>query len=174
MERFNDYNMSTLWVMVQSELYGDIESYIDICRVTQCKEFEDDSEYYWDVIGSTRRNIPLLEARDENGNVVTASTTTNVGVGTAVFELVFPEDWFADGEVIVGNLNEVYPMRILGNPRMEGTNAVYRCELMGGITQGIPAERLLPGERFSYEYAPVERALSRKVGDRLILCHLAA
>ena len=70
-----------------------------------------------------------------------------------------------DGEVIVGNLNEVYPMRILGNPRMEGTNAVYKVELMGGITQGIPAERLLPGERFSYEYAPVERALSRKVGD---------
>lgn len=125
----------------------------------------DDSEYVWDVIGSSRRNIPLLEARDENGNVVTPATTTNVGVGTSVFELVFPEDGFAKGEVIVGNLNEVYPIRILDNPRMEGTNAVYRCELMGGITQGIPAERLLPGERFSYEYAPVEKALSRKVGD---------
>ena len=31
------------------------------------KEFEDDSEYYWDVIGSSRRNIPLVEARDEAG-----------------------------------------------------------------------------------------------------------
>lgn len=137
------------------------------------KEFDDDSEYYWDVIGSTRRNIPLLEARDENGTVVTG-TDKMIGAGTAVFELVFPEDWFADGEVIVGNLNEVYPIRILGNPRMEGTNAVYRCELMGGNTQGIPSDRLQPGERFSYEYAPVERALSRKVGDRLILCHLVA
>lgn len=36
---------------------------------------------------------------------------------------------------------------------------------MGGNTQGIPAERLLAGEKFSYEYAPVERTLSRKVGD---------
>lgn len=36
---------------------------------------------------------------------------------------------------------------------------------MGGITTGIPAERLLPGERFSAEYAPVEHGLSRKVGD---------
>ncbi len=36
---------------------------------------------------------------------------------------------------------------------------------MGGITDGIPAERLLAGERFSHEYAPVERELSRKVGD---------
>lgn len=36
---------------------------------------------------------------------------------------------------------------------------------MGGITEGIPAERLQPGERFSHEFAPVERELSRKVGD---------
>ena len=35
------------------------------------KEFEDDSEYYWEVIGSSRRNIPLVEARDENMNPVT-------------------------------------------------------------------------------------------------------
>lgn len=87
------------------------------------KEFDDDSEYYWDVVGSTRRNIPLIEARDENGSPVSAGDP-NVGAGTAPFYLVFPEDWFADGEVIVGNLNEVYPMRILGNARMEGTNAV--------------------------------------------------
>ena len=38
---------------------------------------------------------------------------------------------------------------------------------MGGITDGIPSERLLAGERFSHEFAPVERELSRKVGDRL-------
>ena len=87
------------------------------------KEFETDDEYYWDVIGSSRRNIPLIEARDENGNPVTADSP-NVGVGTSPFYLVFPEDWFADGEVIVGNLNQVYPLRILGDARMEGTNAV--------------------------------------------------
>lgn len=128
------------------------------------KEFEDDNEYYWDVIGSSRRNIPLVEARDENGNVVTADSD-NVGVGTSPFYLVFAEDWFADGEVIVGNLNQVYPFRVLGDPRMEGTNAVYKVELMGGNTIGCPAERLLAGERFSVDFAPVEKALSRKVGD---------
>ena len=63
------------------------------------KEFEDDSEYYWDVIGSSRRNIPLIEARDENGTVVTA-TSGMIGVGTSPFYLVFPEDWFADGRLI--------------------------------------------------------------------------
>lgn len=128
------------------------------------REFEDDNEYYWEVIGSSRRNIPLVEARDENGTPVTENTGM-VGAGTAPFYLVFPEDWFSDGEVIVGNLNQVYPMRILGDARMEGTNAVYKCELMGGNTMGIPSERLLAGEKFSVDFAPVEKTLSRKVGD---------
>jgi len=47
-----------------------------------------------------------------------------------------------DGEVIVGNLNEIYQFRILGDAKIEGTNAVYRVELMGGNTEGVPAERL--------------------------------
>lgn len=63
------------------------------------REFEDDTEYTWDVIGSSRRNIPLVEARDENGAVVT-SESGFVGVGTAPFSLVFAEDWFADGRLV--------------------------------------------------------------------------
>lgn len=129
------------------------------------REFESDDEFTWNVISSSRRNIPLVEARDENGQTI--GTTGNIGVGTTPFYLVFAEDWFADGEVIVGSLNQVYPIRILGDARMEGTNAVYKCETYGGLTQGIPAERLQAGERFSVEYAPVEKEMSRKVGDRL-------
>lgn len=105
-----------------------------------------------------------MEARDENGTPITAESP-NVGVGTTPFYLVFPEDWFADGEVIVGHLNQVYPFRILGDARFEGSNAVYKVELMGSNTAGCPAERLLAGERFSVDFAPVESELSRKVGD---------
>lgn len=72
-----------------------------------------------------------------------------------------------DGEIVYGNLNEVYPIRILGDARFEGTNAVYRCELTSNVQSGIPAERLQAGERFSVGFAPVERELSRKAGDRL-------
>ena len=138
------------------------------------REFEDDNEYTWDVIGSSKRNIPLVEARAEDGTLVTIGGTFNgsaitkdtlIGAGTAPFYLVFPEDWFADGEFIVGNYNELYQFRILGDARMEGTNAVYRVELAGGNTEGVPAERLLAGERFSIEAAYVEKELSRKVGD---------
>lgn len=59
------------------------------------REFDTDDEYYWDVIGSSRRNIPLVEARDENGEVITTAYPGNVGIGTSPFYLVFPEDWFA-------------------------------------------------------------------------------
>ena len=60
------------------------------------REFENDEEYTWDVIGSSKRNIPLIEARDENGTVV-EDNGKMIGVGTAPFYLVFGEDWFADG-----------------------------------------------------------------------------
>lgn len=128
------------------------------------KEFDTDDDYTWEVIGSSRRNIPLIEARDENGNVIT-SVSPNVGENTKPFFVVYPEDWFADGNVIVGELNEIYPLRILGSARMEGTNAVYKVELMGGNTSGMPADQLLMGKRFSVDYSPVERELSREVGD---------
>lgn len=63
------------------------------------KEYDDDSEMTWEVIGSSRRNIPLVEARDENGTPVT-TTTGMTGAGTAPFYLVFGEDWSNVGRVI--------------------------------------------------------------------------
>ena len=126
------------------------------------KEFDTDDEYTWDVIGSSRRNIPLVEARDENNNVI---TNGNAGIGGAPFWVVFAEDWFADGNVIVGEKNEVYPLRLLGEGKAEGSNTAYKVELMGGVTTGMPATELTMGKRFSVEYSPVERELSRGVGD---------
>ena len=126
------------------------------------KEFDTDDEYTWEVVGSSRRNIPLVEARSAAGSVISSGLA---GVNGEPFYVVFAEDWFADGEVIAGEKNEIYPLRILGDPRMEGTNAVYKVELMGGVTSGMPAAELAAGKRFSVEYAPVEKELSRKVGD---------
>lgn len=56
------------------------------------KEFDTDDEYVWDVIGSSQRNIPLVEARDCDGEVV-GTDHANVGVNGEPFYLVFPEDW---------------------------------------------------------------------------------
>lgn len=48
---------------------------------------------------------------------------------------------------------------------MIGTHARYKVELMGGVTTGMPAEELQAGKRFSVDYSPVEKELSRQVGD---------
>lgn len=60
----------------------------------QTKEFDSDDEYTWDIIGSATRNIPLVEARDADGNVI-VSGGDNVGQNGEPFYLVFAEDWFA-------------------------------------------------------------------------------
>lgn len=127
------------------------------------KEFDSSDEYTWDIIGSSMRNIPLVEARNADGEPV-AIGDDNLGKNGEIFYLVFGEDWFPDGVVIVGELNEVYPIRVLGSGRNEGTNVVYRCEMYGGVTTGIPVEEVQAGKRFSIEYAPVSRDLSREVG----------
>lgn len=128
------------------------------------REYIDDSELFYDIATSANRNIPLVEARRSDGSKVT--TGANVGVGFEPFYLVFPEDWFAIGEVLWGALNEMYPVIVKEAGRIEGTNTVYLVEPFGANGgNGIPVSRLQPGERFSWAYAPVEDNLSRKVGD---------
>ena len=130
---------------------------------TQVREFDSDEEYTWKLVGSTYKNIPLIEARKDDGSVVGAADT-GVGRAGSLIQLVFPEPYFADGEIIVGELNEYYQFRIIEDPIMEGSNAVYTVELMAGADEGCPGTRLLAGERFSWEFAPVESELSRRVG----------
>ena len=61
------------------------------------KTFDSDDEYTWDVIGSSDRNIPLVEARNENGEHVDLNGA-NIGEGGTPFYLVFAKDWFALGK----------------------------------------------------------------------------
>ena len=125
------------------------------------KTFASEDEYTWDVIGNTKRKIPLVEAR-YNGSTV-ESSATGVGVAQTPIELVFAEDWFFDGEILMGNYYE-YQYRVIGNGKPEGTNYVYKVELMGNVPNGVPGERLQMGEKFSVVSAVVEAELSRKVG----------
>lgn len=61
------------------------------------KTFDSDDEYTWDVIGSSDRNIPLVDARNENGESV-QGLTDNIGIAGTPFYLVFAKDWFALGK----------------------------------------------------------------------------
>lgn len=119
------------------------------------------NDFYYEIIASSKRNVQLIEARYQ-GSVVTGSTN-NVGAGGSVFELVFGENYFFDGEVIVGEKNERYPVRILKEPVPEGDNVVYTVECWG-LPNGMPGSELTAGKKFSVEYAPAERGLSRSMG----------
>ena len=50
------------------------------------KEFDTDDEYTWDVVGSSRRNIPLVEARNAAGSVISAGLA---GANGEPFYVVF-------------------------------------------------------------------------------------
>ena len=128
----------------------------------ETKLLESDREFYWELIGSSRRNIKLHEARYQ-GATVTASDN-NVGEGGTTFELVFPEQWFFKGEIIVGEKNEVYPVRVLDDGTPMGSLMVYTCEMAGSNRDGMPGEELVSGKRFNEEFAPVGKGLSREVG----------
>jgi hypothetical protein len=130
------------------------------------KYFETDDEFTWDLIGSLERNYPLVEARigGYDGTLVSASDN-NVGAGGEAIYLVFAEQAFHDVNVIVGEKNEIYPLKVLEDPKHEAGNYVYKVELMGGVINGMPGAELVAGKRFSKDFSPVEDTLSIKGGD---------
>ena len=163
--RSNPQMASNIMTVLMSQMHlPTLDTYLS--REVPVKEYEDDSEIFWDIVSDARRNIPLVEARRCDGTPITSSDEDNVGIGFEPFYLVFKTDWFALGEVLWGNYNETYPVIVKEMGHAEGTNTVYMVEPFGAdLANGIPAERLLPGELFSWAYAPIEKDFSRKVGD---------
>ena len=163
--RTNPQMASDVMTVLMSSMHlPTLDTYLS--REVPVREYEDDSELFWDIVTSSRRNIPLVEARRCDGTPVAATDATNVGVGFEPFYLVFPTDWFALGEVLWGEKNEVYPVIVKEAGKAEGTNTVYLVEPFGANgASGIPAAELVTGKRFSWAYAPIEDNFSRKVGD---------
>ena len=123
------------------------------------KTLDTDDDFTWSLMGSNEQNVPLVEARFQ-GSVVTSSDI-NIGEGKQRFELVFPKRWFSPTELIVGELNERYPIQI-EEEFSEGPYTVYVCVMWGAeaTVTGMPGEELVAGKKFSKEYAPVEESLS--------------
>lgn len=128
------------------------------------KKMEEEGEFFWDITGDNERNIPLVEALF-NGTVVTA-TDNNIGAFGAEITLVFPEMYFSDVHMIVGEKNELYQLRIKSDPTDDGTGRFsYVAELMGGNQNGMPGSELVAGKRFSKDFSPVEDIMSTKGGE---------
>jgi len=148
--------------VMEHNLGASLESFIS--RFPK-KYYENDAEIIWQLIGSANRNIPLYEVRDHTG---TKQETGSVilGANGRPFYLVFQEDWFYEGNTIYGPYLERYPVRVIAPPVQEGTNFVYKVELMNGSTTGVTIDAGLfyPGTKFNAGPNFVEKELSRNVG----------
>jgi hypothetical protein len=128
------------------------------------KRLENDDDFTWKLIGSDDRNIPLLYAYVTAYTPLTGSDT-GVGADGDVFYLVFNEKYFTDVNIIVGEKNEVYQIRVVDEPEKIADGWSYKCQLMGRNASGMPGSELIPGKRFSKEFSPVEDTMSVKGGD---------
>ena len=129
------------------------------------KYVDSDDDFTWKLVGSSERNIPLVEARDAAGTVINPTVDDYAGQKGEEFYLVFGEKYFSDVNVLVGEKNEIYQMRVMDEPEAEGTNYAYRVTLMGAAAEGIPFKELAGGKRFSKDFSPVEDTMSIKGGD---------
>jgi len=121
-----------------------------------------DDDFTWELIGTAKKNIPVVEAR-VSGTAITAADEP--GKNFTEFEIVFPEQWFSDENIIVGERNEKYPVQIQADPTPEGSNWVYRVKLITGDPDlFFPYDELTAGKRFSKEWSLVEQTLSKKGG----------
>lgn len=127
-------------------------------------ELDSDDDFTWDIIGNGKKNIPLVKASlTSNGSAI--GVLDKVGKNFTEFFLTFPEAYFTDVNLIVGERNEVYPILILDEPKAVGTNWEYRCRLNTGDPElFIPYEEVQAGKRFSKDFSPVEDTLSKKGG----------
>lgn len=123
---------------------------------------ETDDDFRWRLQGSSKKNIPLVEAKIAGTAV---SATSKAGLNGARFTLIFPELYFSDTNLIVGEKNSVYPIRLfMPEPYGAGLWA-YEAELFtNDPALFIPYEELTAGKRFSREWSIVEQTLSKKGG----------
>tara|TARA_R110000744_G_scaffold312424_5_gene419778 strand:+ start:13156 stop:14634 length:1479 start_codon:yes stop_codon:yes gene_type:complete len=120
--------------------------------------------FYWDITGDNEMNVGLVEARFR-GAVVTAADN-NVGANGEAIELVFPEEApFSKMHMIVGEKNEIYQVRLTSDAYYEGTNLVFRGELMGNNQNGMPGSELIADKRWSKDFSPVEDYVSTEGGE---------
>lgn len=151
---------SKLMTRIHQTNFGlDLDTYLDQFSPLY---LDSDDDFTWELIGSAKKNVPLVEARIA-GTVVDGASTA--GKNYTEFELVFPEQWFSDENVIVGERNEEYSMQVQADPTPEGSNWVYRMKLITGDPDlFVPYEELQNGKKFSKDWSLVEQTLSKKGG----------
>lgn len=152
---------SNLITMIRQANYGlDFNNFLETRFGVE--SYDKDEDFRWMLMGHSRKNVALVRA-EINGT--TLASTDKAGINGARFTLVFGENYFSDTDLIVGEKNERYPIRIVAEPTFAGNEVSYTCELFTGDPDlFLPYEELQAGKKFSKEWNPVERYFSQKGG----------
>lgn len=139
----------------------DLDSQLSKYKV---KYLDTDDDFTWELIGSAKKNLPLVEARlTPTGTAVAVGDKP--GVNVSEFYLVFEEQLFTDEHILVGHKNELYQCQVQRDPFPDGTNWVYPVRLITGNPDlYVPIEELAAGKRWSRDWSLVEDTMSKKGG----------
>jgi len=128
------------------------------------KVLETDDDFTWELIGSGKKNLPLIEARlTPTGNAVAVGDEP--GAQVTSFYLLFADNIFTAEHIIVGHKNELYSLQIQDDPKMDGTNWLYEVKLITGDPDlFVPVEELAQNTRWSREWSLVTSTLNTRGG----------
>ena len=143
--------------------YG--EDFISFVNKFPVEEIDDDRVYEWLLQGADEKNIALVSAEDTAGTLAGSGVFTQPGVGISRFFMRFNENYFNATEVIVGEKPDLYRLRIVDDPKADGSQWLYEVELVtGDVALFVPPADLAAGTRWSKDYSLVEQTLSRRGG----------
>jgi hypothetical protein len=121
------------------------------------KTLESDEDFTWMLQGTGDKNIPIQG--------YSASNAAKPGINFSEFTVTFAERMFFATEVIVGEKNEKYSLRIVDEPVLNGNYWDYTVVLMTADPQAfMPPSELAVGKRFSKDWAISEQTLSVRGG----------
>lgn len=128
------------------------------------KYLETDDDFTWELIGSAKKNLPLVEARlTQTGSAVAVGDEPGNNVSS--FYLVFAERIFTAEHILVGHKNEKYPLQVQDDPVADGNLWVYEVKLITGDPDlFVPVSELAAGTRWSRDWSLVTDTLSNRGG----------
>lgn len=159
--------VSNMIMKIQENFFGNnIDS---ILATLPTMKFETNDDFQWQLTAPGVDNYPLHECRIGG---VAITPVDAPGENNTEFELVFHKGMFSAGEIIVGEMNEIYPVRIKSET-MDGEYSIYTCEMNGGPDLFLPYEEAVRGMRWSGEYALVSDTMSEKGREVRYKSHLS-
>lgn len=126
-------------------------------------EIERDAPFEWMLNSqSPFKNIPLVQYYTD---LALSTQGATPGVGFSSFYLEFPDRIFEATDVLGYGYTakETYQMRVMSDPKPNGSNWVYEVQLVtGDANLFVPSTDLVAGQRFVKMFSAVEQTLSQR------------